>query len=48
MRKSSDRTLQLKVLVSRVEKRALTKLADAKGVTMSDIVRGFIRKVAKL
>lgn len=48
MRKASGRTHQLKVLISRVEKRALAKIADAKGVTMSDIVRTFIRKVAKL
>ena len=48
MRKASGRTHQLKVLISRVEHRALGKIADAKGLTMSDLIRTFIRKIAKL
>ena len=38
-----DRSFQLKVLLSRDEKRWLKQIADQKGLTVSDVLRQYIR-----
>ena len=41
------RTIQMKVLISKQEKRWLVDLSDDLGLTVSDVIRQFIRAAAK-